>query len=61
MRAMWTNRYMVALAVIVGMIAGLLNLHGDLFVLLMPTLICVLMVAVRAFEARAQSRRRSLR
>jgi hypothetical protein len=45
MSVMWINRYMVALAIGLGSVAGMARLHGDLFVFLVPVAVCFLMVA----------------
>ncbi len=56
MRAVWINRYMVAVAIGLGSAAGMARLHGDLFVLLFPVVICFLMVVGGILDTRMRTR-----
>jgi hypothetical protein len=58
MGAVWINRYMVAMAIGLGAAAGMAGLHGDLFVLLFPVVVCLVMVAGGVVDSRLHARDR---
>lgn len=58
MGSLHINRYMVAMAIGLGIVAGRMNLHGDLAKLLFPAVVCFLMIAGSIVGTRLQGRSR---